>query len=292
MAETTNINWADATINFWIGCTKVSPACNHCYAEVYGKRFGVVWGSGQERRRTVKNLAKARRLQRQAVAEGRPIYCFSNSLSDIFDNEVPIEWLADAFDIMRWTPDVIYLLLTKRPQNIVKRFCEATGQLYDQHGILAPSGWPPNVAIGCTVVNQAEFDRDVGWLAFARKQLRPAFVFLSIEPMLGAIFMGTRIHDIDEVIAGGESDQGGANARPVDDEWFRSLRDQCAAASKAFHLKQWGEWVPAGHESITDATENLPTARVDGRLMVKVGKERAGRLLDGVEHNTSRVAAA
>lgn len=171
MAETTNISWADATLNFWIGCTKVSRACDNCYAELWGNRFGVKWGPREQRRRTVKSLAKAKKLQRKAMAEGRKIFCFSNSLSDIFDNEVPIEWLRDAFEIMRQTPDVIYLLLTKRPQNIEKRSIEA-------------GGLPPNAAIGCTVVTQAEANRDIPHLLAAKEGLSPPFVFVSMEPLL------------------------------------------------------------------------------------------------------------
>lgn len=286
MAERTNISWADATLSFWIGCTKVSPACDHCYAEVYGNRFGVKWGPKEARRVTKNWVAKANKIMREAANDNiaRP-FVFSNSLSDIFDNEVPIETLAAAFDVMRRFPKAVFLLLTKRPQNILKRFTEiakaALGPYADDEGIRA--WWPKNAAIGCTVVSQAEADRDIPWLLRARAALRPAFAFLSMEPLLGRVDltniwgsgwartqrwdclrgMGnpslevmhgmTAEHRIDWVITGGES---GAHARPSLISWFMHLRDQCTEAGVAFHHKQNGEWDCTGVAVVEAADKN------------------------------------
>lgn len=345
MAETTNISWADATLNFWIGCTEVSNgpkgACVNCYARGWGARFGVEWGAKEARRRTVHNLAKAKRLQRKAIAEDRTLFCFSNSLSDIFDNEVPIEWLRDAFDIMREAPDVTFLLLTKRPQNIISR-------------ALAAGGLPLNAAIGCTAVTQEEWDRDIPFLIWGAHRLDPALVFVSIEPMMGSIDMrlreggsvgcprcdgsgsvepwggfprgascpqcagdGVLKESVGGIFAGGES---GVHARPSHPDWFRGLRDQCEAAGVPFHFKQWGEFreFPTGYpgvkrveaasragKTILDYATAPSWITPDGRwfrspdhlpyetpcrLIDRVGKEAAGRLLDGVEHNARPVA--
>jgi protein gp37 len=284
MAEETNISWADATLNFFVGCTKVSVgpqgACENCYAETWANRwpqYRETWGPGAPRVQFKHMLAKAMKLERLAIARkaagGGAYFCFSNSLSDIFDNEVPIEWLREAFDIMRATPHVTYLLLTKRPQNILKRFAAT---LNSGLGTLSDY-WPRNVAIGCTAVTQKEADRDLPWLLIAKKMLSPAFAFVSMEPLMEAVDLTPFLYEpcpkaedmmmdpstgayeccarcdytgisgepredgIDWVITGGES---GTQARPTLPDAFRSLRDQCATAGLPFHFKQWGEWAP------------------------------------------------
>lgn len=325
MAERTNISWCDATMNFWIGCTKVSPACDHCYAEVYGNRFGVKWGPKEERRVTKNWVAKMNAIMRQAAKDGidRP-FVFSNSLSDIFDNEVPLEVLAAALDVMRRFPKAVFLLLTKRPQNIVKRFTEiakaALGPYADAEGIR--SWWPKNAAIGCTVVSQAEADRDIPWLLRAKAALNPAFAFLSMEPLLGPVNLwtdngsdgydyltgswyerddpaqyagssgggghasGRGASSVDWVIAGGES---GAHARPTWPDAFRGLRDQCAKVGVPFHFKQWGEWVSV---SEVEGPQTAFHEFEDGATVRRVGTKRSGRLLDGVLHDARPEVAA
>lgn len=310
MAETTNISWADATLNFWAGCTKVSTgadgACEFCYAETWANRFPRyrgTWGVGAPRVRMLHCLAKAKKLERLAIdkaARGEgAFFCFSNSLSDIFDNEVPIEWLAEAFAVMRATPHVTYLLLTKRAPNIVKR-SEAAG------------GLPPNAALGITVVTQIEFQRDTPTLAAAAQLLHPALTFLSMEPLMELVNMELlqicklstgqmlpALHFIDWVITGGES---GAHARPAPPSWFRNLRDQCARAAVPFHFKQWGEIAPpqtdedrarfADGHGFWGALGGAGKFVDQGNGIIKIGKERAGRLLDGVEHNARPLVAA
>lgn len=281
MAEITSISWADATLNFWIGCTKVSPACDHCYAEQWGKRFGVKWGVGELRRLTVGWIRKVRALERRALAklaagEGA-FFCFSNSLSDFFDKEVPAEVRRAAFDAMREAPHVTFLLLTKRPGLIYRLTKEAAD---------AAPGWkgfPDNAAIGCTIIDQDEADRELPRLKMAMKLVIPAFSFVSMEPLLAGVDLTEHLRQgfLGWVITGGES---GAHARPSNPAWFRALRDQCEAAGVPFHFKQWGEWQPYMAQVPTNA--NLPPHWFEpgGVPVWRIGKDHDPCTLDGVSH--------
>jgi protein gp37 len=336
MAENSAISWTNHTFNPWIGCTKVGPACDGCYAEnLMANRFGrVVWGKPGQRGtldRTGEGLWKQPlNWDRKAAKSGEQTFVFCASLADVFDKDAPAEWRRDLFDLIRATPNLSWLLLTKRPQMIVKLFEEAcrlnpdgtrwTSALPRTRGM-----WPRNAAIGCTVVTQAEADRDVPHLIAAKAALNPEFAFLSMEPLLEAVDLnfvadtlcpnardglsqdpGTGEYEccskcdwtglsgewaIDWVIAGGETDQGEHLARPMHPDWVRSLRDQCAAAGVPLHLKQWGEWAPSSMENIGDQPK-APVHRFhDGRVVFRIGKEAAGRALDGVEHNARPVTS-
>lgn len=117
MGERTGIEWCDATVNFWIGCTKVSAACDHCYAEALAARFGLAtWGHGAPRVRTRSAVATAFKLDRKAAKRGVRLKVFSNSMSDFFDAEVPDEWRDEAMAVMALTPNLDWLVLTKRPK--------------------------------------------------------------------------------------------------------------------------------------------------------------------------------
>lgn len=263
MTENSAIEWTDNTFNPWVGCTKVSPACDHCYAEGWSKRAGEpeLW-TGQRRRTSIQNWNQPLKWNRKAEAEGKRVRVFCASLADVFDNQVPEEWRADLFKLISATPHLDWQLLTKRPQNIRKMLPETWGE-----------GWP-NVWLGTTAENQEEYDRRIKHLLRAPAKVR----FLSCEPLLGPLDLGlltygegadgehgtvmtTRRRFIHWVIAGGES---GPGARPMRPDWARSLRDQCAKAETPFLFKQWGNWNSKG---------------------VNTGKKKAGRLLDGVEHN-------
>jgi protein gp37 len=245
MAERSAIEWTDHTFNPWIGCTKVGPGCDHCYAEQLAtKRLGVPWGPGAPRRRTTAAWKQPRRWDRRAAATGVRERVFCASLADVFDNEVPTEWRSDLFALIRATPHLDWLLVTKRIGNAA-------------HMIEAAGGMPANVWLGATIVNQAEADRDIPKLLATPATIR----FLSMEPLLGPVdlrplgqvyyaggdFYGQpmRAPMIDEaldwIIVGGES---GPGARPMHPDWLISLRDQCAAAGVPFLFKQWGEWAP------------------------------------------------
>lgn len=306
MAEDTLISWADHTFNPWEGCQKVGPGCDNCYAETRNIRYAEKgattapnWGPGAPRRRTsAANWRKPLKWDREAAASGKPVFVFCASLADVFDNAVDPQWRRDLFDLIRATPNLTWLLLTKRPGMIVKLFDE-TGRMGEEKR----RWWPRNAAIGCTVVNQEEADRDIPKLLAAKAALNPAFAFLSMEPLLGPVdltmirgqFWALTQHmnalngygnlsltgiaplgqSIDWVIVGGES---GSNARPTHPDWARSLRDQCAAADVAFHFKQWGAW-HADALLFTDAEGRCPPPNM------RVGVNRAGRLLDGVVHD-------
>lgn len=295
MGADTRIEWADHTFNPWIGCTKVSPACDHCYAETLATaRLGVAWGPHAKRRRTAPSTWRQPiAWNRRAEREGRRYRVFCASLADVFDNQVPKEWRDSLWDLIANTPDLDWLLLTKRPQNIAKMlpYCGADeGQ------------WPwPNVWLGTTVENQAEAYRRIPHLLAVPAARR----FLSCEPLLedldlsriqarsedGCLFGGSRI---DWIIAGGES---GPKARPSHPDWFRSLRDQCQDANVAFHFKQWGEWldhataldtfgdddprVGDGRSRLRDGQSGLSI--LDNTTMIRVGKKAAGATLDGRE---------
>ncbi|HZZ36864.1 MAG TPA: DUF5131 family protein, partial [Caulobacteraceae bacterium] len=236
MAIDSGITWTDDTLNPWIGCTKVSPACDACYAEdMMDRRYHrVVWGkpgAGAGTRVQTKHWrSEIRKSEREAVAQwkvtGQPRFVFCLSLGDIFDNQVPAEWRRDVFEEIRKAPHCVFLLLTKRPQNIVRLFEEITEK--DQEHDALSDYWPPNAAIGCTAVTQEEADRDVPVLLEAKRILGPTFAFLSIEPMLGPIdlfkagaFRYPSHRSVNWVITGGESDQGAFKARPAHPQWFR-----------------------------------------------------------------------
>ncbi len=273
MGTTTKISWCDHTINFWIGCAKVSPACDGCYAEAYAARFGrVEWGkpgagAGTRSRTSQHTRNDPYRWHRRALREGTRPFVFASSLSDIFDNHVPPEWRREAFDTMRDTPALVYLLLTKRPQLIV--------QLTEEAG-----GLPPNAALGATAEDQERADRNIPVLLSAAAALKPMFTFLSCEPLLGPIKWRYGWDKLGWVITGGETDQGAHKARPMHPDWDRALRDECALAGIPFHRKQWGEWVPVSEVEGPGEHYSFP----DGVTMRRVGKERSGRSLDGREH--------
>lgn len=344
MADRSNIEWCDSTFNPWIGCTKVSPACDHCYAEtLMDTRMGrAEWGAGKPRVRTsAANWRKPVHWNAQPFAgcnecgwrgvpakgatgyqcgacshvnlspQRRRVFCAS--LADVFDNEAPAEWRAALFALIAQTPNLDWLLLTKRIGNVAKMI-EAPG--------MQKCGLPPNVWLGATICNQDEADRDIPKLLAVPAAVR----FVSIEPMLvpinfrwtpyvhqstgetyreylernGKVDHLESLRRIDWVIAGGES---GPHARPSHPDWFRSLRDQCAAAGVPFLFKQWGEWAPPddieAHEKAHHGwweddprdggvrrhewqDHESPCLRTES---FRIGKKAAGRLLDGREHN-------
>lgn len=208
MAEASPIEWTDHTHNHWEGCQKVSPGCDHCYAERRNMRFGkgkaTNWGPGAPRRLTsLQNRRKPLRWNKAHdafyAAHGRRQRVFCSSLADWADNEVPIVWLVDLLDLVRTTPNLDWQLLTKRVGNVPKRLAESAQWLRTQQGAFADqartaplldwiehwlAGEPPhNVWLGITVVNQAEADRDIPKLLALPAHIR----FVSIEPLLGPI---------------------------------------------------------------------------------------------------------
>ena len=229
MADTTKIEWCDSTFNPWIGCTKVGPGCDNCYAEaLMDKRWHKVqWGSGQQRQRTSaanwkQPLLWERERDAFMLAHGRRRRVFCASLADVFDNETPPQWRGELWALVKATPRLDWLILTKRIGNVP--------------GMAPADGLPPNVWLGASMVNQAEYDRDVRKLLAVDASVR----FLSVEPMLGPIHGGLDLHGLDWVIVGGES---GPNARPMHVQWARSLVHQCNAAGVPVLVKQLGHTI-------------------------------------------------
>lgn len=319
MADETLISWADSTFNPWIGCTKVGPACDGCYAQflMETRLKRVVWGApgagdGTRDRTGAANWRKPKMWNRLAAHSAGRHFVFCSSLADVFDNAVPTEWRRDLFDLIRETPNLTWLLLTKRPGNIIKLFADTLPTAADKRDAALREAWPRNAAIGCTVVNQEEADRDVPKLLAAKAALNPAFAFLSMEPLLGPVDLTALRPNRDEdmtwdaltdtwsghrepwfatgldwIITGGETDQGDHLARPSDPQWFRSLRDQCADAGVPFHFKQWGEWQPFMGQVSTrhrPAQTHLFDMRLGAAPVFKFGKEYDPCTLDGVEH--------
>ncbi len=263
MGKDSRIEWTDHTFNPWWGCSKISPGCDHCYAESLAKRFGHdVWGPGKPRRLFGRyHWDEPCRWNAAAAMAGKRARVFCGSMCDIFDNEVSLAARCRLWLLIEVTPHLDWLLLTKRIGNAAAM----VPPLWRERG------WPPNVWAGASFINQPEVDRDM-----AKLLALPARVhFGSFEPLLGPIDLrnvycgetltdaldggseigvidaGDRLVAIDPVyretgklawvIIGGES---GLKARPMHPDWARGLRDQCAAAGVPFFFKQWGEWAP------------------------------------------------
>lgn len=226
MAENSKIEWCVHTWNPWIGCTQVSPACDRCYAMVMmDHRYGTVkWGAGEDRKRTAPaNWKMPFRWNRAADAAGRVDTVFCLSLGDIWDNEVDPLWRSQAIEVMEATPNLLYLLLSKRIGNAIKMCDPARGNRC----------LPRNAALGATMIDQEEWDRDEPKLREAGRVLGACFTFASVEPMLERIF--TRNNLPGWVIVGGESGHG---AREMHPDWARYMRDECRTAGVPFFMKQ------------------------------------------------------
>ncbi|RVQ55744.1 DUF5131 family protein [Sinorhizobium meliloti] len=235
MAENSKIEWTDHTFNPWIGCTKVSPACDGCYAEnLMANRYGrVQWGAGEDRQRTGKqNWRKPIAWDKEAKSAGTRPYVFCASLADVFDNEVDERWRYDLMKLIEATPNLIWLLLTKRIGNVMKMTDPARG-----HHML-----PRNAAIGATIANQPEYDRDRMKLWEVKEALEPLFTFGSYEPLLSRVILDR--YAPDWIITGGETDQGPHKARYTDPDNFRYLRDQSRELGRAFFMKQMTRKAP------------------------------------------------
>ncbi len=313
MGKDTAISWTHHTFNPWWGCEKVSPACAHCYAETFAKRIGhfegspsgkpPLWGKSSERRFFGdKHWNEPLKWNHEAEAAGERRRVFCASMADVFeDREDLIPHCARLFDLIRRTPNLDWLLLTKRPENIGIHMKQVWHQA-DDTGMSElrtfVKEWlqgtaPANVWIGTTVENQEMAEKRIPSLL----KVPAAVHFLSCEPLLGPVDISLFLDDCNGiprtpwVICGGES---GAHARPMNPDWARTLRDQCAAAGVPFHFKQHGEWCPGAFgTNIPDCL--TPEQRADKRFYHyfdppggktwRVGTKRAGRLLDGVLHD-------
>ena len=224
MAENSKIEWCDHTFNPWIGCTNVSPACDHCYAEALDHRWGHdSWGPGKPRRRTSEaNWKKPLTWDRKASRLSIRYRVFCASLADVFDAEVDPMWRENLFTVIDLTPNLDWLLLTKRPKLAAEYFgSEPT---------------PPNVWMGTTVESPKMAAARIPHLMRINAPVR----FLSMEPLLEPVQL--KIGELPEwVIVGGES---GPGARTMNPDWARDLRDFCESWGVAFFFKQMTRKTP------------------------------------------------
>jgi protein gp37 len=184
-------------------------------------RYGrVKWGHGSPRERTsAENWAQPLRWNRAAAALGQRHRVFCASLADVFDSGVDPSWRNDLWRTIRSTSALDWLLLTKRPENMLPE--------------IARLGLPQNVWLGTSIENQTRAEERLPILARQSSTIR----FASVEPLLGPVNLAAWLHTLDWVIVGGES---GPGARPMNPDWVIAIRDQCAAAGVAFFFKQWG----------------------------------------------------
>ena len=234
MGEKTTIAWTDHTFNPWWGCRKVSPACDHCYAETWAKRCGYGWGDAPRR------FFGDKHWNEPLIWNKTPSRVFCASMADVFDNEVDQSHRDRLWALIRATPNLTWQLLTKRIGNAKA---------------MLPSCFSattyPNVWLGATVVTQAEFDRDIGKLVDVPARVR----WLSVEPQLEEIWMLPWLNTIGAiswVVTGGES---GAKARPYDVRWARSVVKQCREAAIFPFVKQLGSAAGFKHHAGADPSE-------------------------------------
>lgn len=225
------IEWTEATWNPVTGCSKVSPGCAHCYAETLSLRFG--WS---ERPWTPAHAFENVILHPERLDQPRrwrrPRTVFVNSMSDLFHELVPLEFIVDVFAVMTDTDHHVFQILTKRHQ----RLAEIADEL----------PWPKNVWMGVSIENNRWVER-----AECLRKVPAAVRFISAEPLLGPLD-DLDLDDVDWLIAGGES---GHRHRPVRPEWIRDLRDRCQAEGVAFFLKQWGGRTPKAGGRLLDGVE-------------------------------------
>ena len=319
MSDKSKIEWTQATWNPVTGCHKVSQGCKNCYAERDWKRLAAP--------REKPNVYTGRAFTdvqchperlKEPLRWTKPRMVFVNSMSDLFHEDVPDEFIDKVFAVMALCPSHTFQILTKRPERMQRylgelvdeirrweRFGDATGPIVGNLGYdAAYAGWPlRHVWLGVSVEDQAAADERISLLLKTPAAVR----WISAEPLLGPLdFSGERLewlepfHDLDPmmyrtprldwVVVGGES---GPNARPMHPSWARSIRDQCQAAGVPFFFKQWGEWEPrelwspgpvmqiAIDKSGSVVPIDVAPQDVGGQRFVRVGKKAAGRVLDG-----------
>jgi protein gp37 len=214
MATNSHIEWTDATWNPVTGCAKISPGCKHCYAERLAHRLQLM---GQANYRNGFKLTLQPQMLDLPFTWRAPRRIFVNSMSDLFHEDVPLEYIRRVFDVMERADWHQFQVLTKRADRLRE--------------VSACLPWPSNVWMGVSLENSDYVDRIDDLCATGA-----AVKFLSLEPLLGPL-PNLELRSIDWVIVGGES---GPGARPIDERWVLDIRDQCKRAGVAFFFKQWG----------------------------------------------------
>jgi len=209
-----SIEWTQFTWNPLTGCTKISPGCKHCYAERMARRLK---GMGQQRYRFGFDLTLHHEALQQPLLWKTPRTIFVNSMSDLFQVDVPFDFISQAFEVMQRASWHSFQILTKRAE----RLAEVSPLL----------PWPAHVWMGVSVESEKYVER-IDHL----RESGAAIKFLSLEPLLGPL-PDLDLEGIHWVIVGGES---GPGARPMDPAWVTEIRDQCVDAGVPFFFKQWG----------------------------------------------------
>ena len=214
MAANSGIEWTESTWNPLTGCTKVSPGCKHCYAERMALRLQAM---GQPNYANGFKLTLHSQALELPLSWKKPQIIFVNSMSDLFHEEVPLEFVHKVFDVMQRASWHTFQVLTKRSERLIELDSEIE--------------WPGNVWMGVSVEN-SKYTFRIDHLRESHAQIK----FLSLEPLLGPL-PNLDLHKINWVIVGGES---GPGARPVAEDWITEIRDQCLLARVPFFFKQWG----------------------------------------------------
>jgi protein gp37 len=248
MADSTSIEWTDATWNPVTGCTKISPGCDHCYAERFSERFrgtrGHPFESGFDLTLRPERLDQPLRWRTSRMI-------FVNSMSDLFHKEIPKEFIARVFDTMEAAPWHTFQVLTKR-SSLMRDF------LRKRYGARRS---PSHMWFGVSIEDGTKASR-IRHLREAPAGVR----FLSIEPLIGSVGR-LDLSEIDWVIVGGES---GPGARPIKKEWVIDIRDQCQVGGVAFFFKQWGGVRPKSGGRELDGREWDQFPHVESNLSLEV----------------------
>ena len=241
MTTNSKIEWTEQTWNPTVGCSKLSPGCKHCYAEVMAQRLQAMGTRGYENGFKLTLLPS--RLE-EPVKRKKPTVYFVNSMSDVFHEDVPFEYIDQILRTITKTPQHTYQILTKRADRMAEYFANKTV--------------PANAWIGVSVEDQKHGVPRIGLL----RQINAKVRFLSVEPLLEALG-DLDLTSIHWVIVGGES---GPRARPMQEAWVEDIRIQCEDADVAFFFKQWGGWGSDGKK----------------RAKKQNGRELNGRTWDGM----------
>jgi len=248
MSQNSAIEWTDATWNPVTGCVKVSPGCKHCYAETFAERFRGVPGHPYEQGFDLRLWEE--RLDLPLLWK-KPKRIFVNSMSDLFQDGVPDDFIRRVFDVMCEADHHIFQVLTKRSEKMMEWMRE--NYRFINERVNGKKVLPKHVWLGVSVENQKYTSR-IEHLQKTPTQIR----FLSVEPLLGPVNLtASLLRGIHWVIVGGES---GPRARPMDPSWATYVQNQCAKYEVPFFFKQWGAYSPEGK---------------------RVGKKAAGRIFNG-----------
>lgn len=313
MSDGSKIEWTDATWNVVIGCDKVSPGCDNCYAirtahrlsANPNERVAAAYAGTEADGEWTGQVNLIHDRLGLPFQWGRPRKVFVNAQSDLFHKGVPDEFVVEVWAVMALAEQHTFQILTKRPGRMhsligSRDFRDAVmnravaiaeedhspAPRASRDAVLGrsrawrdPLPWPlPNVWLGVSAEDQQRLDLRAPLLANTPAAAR----FVSAEPLLGPLVPDARHYPIDWMIVGGES---GPGARPMHPQWVREARDACVLAGIAFHFKQWGEWAPAAlfgsSKGVEFASVPIAPGSDSQHGMQRVGKRVAGRMIDG-----------